>query len=83
MKTIGLMTAVLVLAAVDDDTLSQSYERNAFTAGSSYARWDWAPIYLSPALLDTEYGENLEIEGLVKTAEVYARVAERVCGVAE
>ena len=37
----------------------------------------------STGLLDTEYGENLEIEGLVKTAEVYARVAERVCGVAE
>ena len=33
-------------------------------------------------LLDTEYGENLEIESLVKTAEVYARVAMRVCGVA-
>ncbi len=36
----------------------------------------------STGLLDTEYGENLEIDGLVKTAEVYARVAMRVCGVA-
>jgi acetylornithine deacetylase len=34
-------------------------------------------------LPDAELGENLEIEGLVKTAEVYARVAKAVCGVAE
>jgi hypothetical protein len=27
-------------------------------------------------------GENLEIDGLVKTAEVYARAAKQVCGVA-
>jgi len=37
----------------------------------------------STGLLDTEYGENLEIDGLVKTAHVYARAAQRVCGVAE
>jgi len=36
----------------------------------------------STGLLDTVKGENLEIEGLVKTAEVYARTAMRVCGVA-
>jgi acetylornithine deacetylase len=36
----------------------------------------------STGLMDTTYGENLEIEGLVKTAEVYARVAVRVCDVA-
>jgi acetylornithine deacetylase len=34
-------------------------------------------------LPDAELGENLEIEGLVRTAEVYARVAQAVCGVAE
>jgi acetylornithine deacetylase/succinyl-diaminopimelate desuccinylase-like protein len=27
-------------------------------------------------------GENLSVEGLVKTAEVYARAAMRICGVA-
>ena len=27
-----------------------------------------------------ELGENLDIDGLVKTAEVYARAAERICG---
>jgi acetylornithine deacetylase len=36
----------------------------------------------STGLLDTEYGENLDIDGLVKTADVYARAARRVCGVA-
>jgi acetylornithine deacetylase len=36
----------------------------------------------STGLLDTVKGENLEIEGLVKTAEVYARAAMNVCGIA-
>jgi len=36
----------------------------------------------STGLLDTEYGENLEIDGLVKMAHVYALAAQRVCGVA-
>jgi acetylornithine deacetylase/succinyl-diaminopimelate desuccinylase-like protein len=34
----------------------------------------------STGLLDTVDGENLDIDGLVKTAEVYARAAQRVCG---
>jgi len=37
----------------------------------------------STGLLDTEYGENLDIDALAKTADVYARAARRVCGVAE
>jgi len=36
----------------------------------------------STGLMDVEKGENLEVDGLVKTAEVYARVAMEVCGVA-
>jgi acetylornithine deacetylase/succinyl-diaminopimelate desuccinylase-like protein len=36
----------------------------------------------STGLLDTELGENLDIDGLVKTAEVYALAAIKVCGVA-
>jgi acetylornithine deacetylase/succinyl-diaminopimelate desuccinylase-like protein len=36
----------------------------------------------STGLMDVELGENLEIDGLVQTAEVYALVAQRVCGVA-
>ena len=33
----------------------------------------------STGLMDVEKGENLEIDGLVKTAEVYAGIAMRVC----
>jgi acetylornithine deacetylase len=36
----------------------------------------------STGLLDTVKGENLDIDGLVKTAEVYARAAIEVCGTA-
>jgi acetylornithine deacetylase/succinyl-diaminopimelate desuccinylase-like protein len=36
----------------------------------------------STGLMDVELGENLDIDGLVKTAETYARVAMRVCGTA-
>ncbi|MFL5960182.1 MAG: M20 family metallopeptidase [Gaiellaceae bacterium] len=36
----------------------------------------------STGLMDVELGENLEIDALAKTAEVYARVALGVCGVA-
>ena len=35
----------------------------------------------STGLMDTSKGENLAIDGLVKTAEVYARAAMSVCGV--
>ena len=34
----------------------------------------------STGLMDTSLGENLTIEGLVQTAEVYARAALRICG---
>ena len=34
----------------------------------------------STGLMEPGKGESLEIEGLVKTAEVYARVARAVCG---
>ena len=37
----------------------------------------------SSGLPDADLGENLEIDGLVRTAEVYARVARTVCGVVE
>ena len=36
----------------------------------------------STGLMDVELGENLAIDGLVKTTETYARVAMGVCGVA-
>jgi acetylornithine deacetylase len=37
----------------------------------------------SSGLPDAELGENLAVDGLVKTAEVYARTAMAVCGVAK
>jgi acetylornithine deacetylase/succinyl-diaminopimelate desuccinylase-like protein len=33
----------------------------------------------STGLMDVELGENLDIDGLVKTAQVYAAVAQRIC----
>jgi acetylornithine deacetylase len=36
----------------------------------------------SSGLPDPELGENLSVDGLVRTAEVYARAAVKVCGVA-
>ena len=36
----------------------------------------------SSGLPDPDYGENLEIDGLVKIAEVYATAAKKVCGAA-
>jgi acetylornithine deacetylase len=36
----------------------------------------------STGLMDVELGENLEIDGLTRTAQVYALIAQRVCGVA-
>ena len=36
----------------------------------------------SSGLPDAQLGENLAVDGLVKTAEVYARTAAKVCGIA-
>ncbi len=56
-----------------------------FSDASALTRYGIATVNYgtSTGILDTEYGENLEIEGLVKTAEVYARAAASLCGVAE
>lgn len=56
----------LVAGAQQADQLSQSYERNSPFAGklsrsSPYPLRDWAPIYLSPELIDTEFGALLNI----------------------
>jgi acetylornithine deacetylase/succinyl-diaminopimelate desuccinylase-like protein len=34
----------------------------------------------STGLMDVELGENLDIDGLVKTAETYALIAQKICG---
>lgn len=54
-----------LLASQSSDELSQSYERNAIFAGKlqdgDYRYKDWAPVYLSGALIDTELGALLNI----------------------
>jgi acetylornithine deacetylase/succinyl-diaminopimelate desuccinylase-like protein len=55
-----------------------------FSDASALTRYGIATVNYgtSTGLMDVELGENLEIEGLVRTAEVYARAAMEVCGVA-
>jgi len=52
-----------LLARQSVDELSQSYERTAIFAGKlnsgTYLYKDWAPVYLSDALIDTELGALL------------------------
>lgn len=51
----------LVLAAEDSGELSQSYERNHLFSGKLTDGNDWAPIYLSERLVNTEFGSLLNI----------------------
>jgi acetylornithine deacetylase len=55
-----------------------------FSDASVLSRYGIATVNYgtSSGLPDAELGENLAIDGLVKTAEVYARAAQKVCGVA-
>jgi hypothetical protein len=54
---------ILLLASVHDEELAQSYERNNFAAGKfdDEKNLDWAPIFLSNELIDTEFGSLLDI----------------------
>lgn len=52
---------MLLLAAADDQQLAQSYERNHILACKLTNGKDWAPIFLSDELIDTEYGSLLNI----------------------
>jgi len=54
-----------------------------FSDASVLSRYGIATVNYgtSSGLPDAELGENLAVDGLVKTAEVYARAAMRVCGV--
>lgn len=56
---------VAALAVNLGEPLGQSYERQRVFAGKvlkgDYAGWDWAPIYLSPQLQDTEFGTLLNL----------------------
>jgi len=51
----------LTLAAEKSDELAQSYERLQLFAGRLPDTNDWAPIYLSNGLINTEFGSLLNI----------------------
>jgi acetylornithine deacetylase/succinyl-diaminopimelate desuccinylase-like protein len=53
-----------------------------FSDASVLSRYGIATVNYgtSTGLPDAELGENLDIDGLVKTAEVYVRATEKVCG---
>jgi acetylornithine deacetylase/succinyl-diaminopimelate desuccinylase-like protein len=79
-----------VVAAIDEAheaVFGEPPERDVtrwFSDASALTRYGIPTVNYgtSTGLLDTTDGENLEIDGLVKTAEVYARAAMRVCEVA-
>ena len=80
-----------LVAAIDEshaEVFGQAPERDVtrwFSDASVLTRYGIETVNYgtSTGLLDTEYGENLDIDGLVSTADVYARAAQQVCGVAE
>jgi len=56
---------VASLASTLGKPLGQSYERQRVLAGKirsgEHAEWDWAPVYLSPQLQDSEFGTLLNL----------------------
>jgi acetylornithine deacetylase/succinyl-diaminopimelate desuccinylase-like protein len=78
---------VAALAEAHEEVFGAPAERDVtrwFSDASVLTRYGIATVNYgtSSGLPDAELGENLSIEGLVQTAEVYARAAMRVCGVA-
>jgi acetylornithine deacetylase len=76
---------VVALDAVHEEVFGSPPERDVtrwFSDASVLTRYGIATVNYgtSSGLPDAVLGENLEIEGLVKTAEVYQRVAQSVCG---
>ncbi len=80
-----------LVAAIDEshtEVFGEAPERDVtrwFSDASVLTRYGIETVNYgtSSGLLDTEYGENLDIDALVQTADVYARAARRICGVAE
>jgi acetylornithine deacetylase/succinyl-diaminopimelate desuccinylase-like protein len=76
---------VSALDAAHGEVFGASPERDVtrwFSDASVLTRYGIATVNYgtSTGLLDTVKGENLELEALVRTAEVYARAATKVCG---
>jgi acetylornithine deacetylase/succinyl-diaminopimelate desuccinylase-like protein len=79
---------VRALDAAHADVFGEPPDRDVtrwFSDASVLTRYGVATVNYgtSSGLPDAELGENIEIEELVKTAEVYARVAKTVCGVVQ
>jgi acetylornithine deacetylase/succinyl-diaminopimelate desuccinylase-like protein len=78
------------VAAIDEahaDVFGEKPERDTvrwFSDASALTRYGIESVNYgtSSGLPDPELGENLDIDGLVKIANVYTRVAQKVCGVA-
>jgi acetylornithine deacetylase len=73
------------VAEAHEEVFGSAPERDVtrwFSDASVLSRYGIATLNYgtSSGLPDPELGENLEIDGLVKTAEVYARAAQKVCG---
>ena len=76
---------VAALCEAHRDVFGAPPERDVtrwFSDASVLTRYGIATVNYgtSSGLPDAGLGENLSIDGLVKTAEVYARAAQRVCG---
>ncbi|HEU5277271.1 MAG TPA: M20/M25/M40 family metallo-hydrolase [Gaiellaceae bacterium] len=79
-----------LISAIDEshaEVFGEKPERDTvrwFSDASALTRYgiDSVNYGTSSGLPDPVLGENLDIEGLVKIADVYARVAQRVCEVA-
>ena len=77
---------VTAIDAAHEEVFGAKPERDVtrwFSDASALTRYGIPTVNYgtSTGLMDVELGENLEIDGLVKTAETYARVAMRVCEV--
>jgi acetylornithine deacetylase/succinyl-diaminopimelate desuccinylase-like protein len=75
------------LEEAHSEVFGEALERDVtrwFSDASVLTRYGIATVNYgtSSGLPDAEFGENLAIDGLVKTADVYARAAMKVCGVA-
>jgi len=73
------------VAEAHEEVFGAAPERDVtrwFSDASVLSRYGIATLNYgtSSGLPDAELGENLEIDGLVKTAEVYARAEQRICG---
>jgi acetylornithine deacetylase/succinyl-diaminopimelate desuccinylase-like protein len=76
-----------LVAAIDDAHEEVYRERPGrdvtrwFSDASALTRYGIPTVNYgtSTGLMDVELGENLDVDGLVKTAEVYALVAQKVC----